>query len=415
MIRPVRRIQEQAKHRREQLAADLCTLFDPEIAELEKTYGPAIGENVKLLAEQSVIAYGKRLRRFRIASLLLGLVVVAAAGAVSGHERFPLKYSIPTVVILYMVGVLLPVFDLRPRLSGRYRDRLDAAFDDFKPVGILFDCLDIESMRRLAFGAMCFVGGLVAILVSELTNESDGAAPFRSLSLALFYVGAVVILPIILVRLAYVEMVPKAALSFPPERDAFIAVCDVLCAADRLAASNEVQRFTIVRLESVAVSFETKIPRTIGLDSRRLADQQAFQRFGVVAAGVRSLKASVALPERNTGNEVRAEIASTGAALASRCYGYLFERHSARTTTPSPVSRALASLSFARTTLLALAPGIALGIAVLGFHQPNDPHLQASLTVFSISWALANLAAASPRGKDVVTLAKDIDSTASPS
>jgi hypothetical protein len=383
-------------------ASGLFELFEPWMTVLQNTHEQDVEDKIDVLAKQSVVAYYRRLRRFRRATILFYVFVIAAAWAISYVEGFPWPYSVAAVVILYLFGVLLPAFDRPLRPSGRYHDELDQAFGRTKPLGIFFDCLEVESIRRLKAGGASFLVGVAAIAISHYHKEV-GVTIFKSAGLILIYFGAVVVLPVILVAIATTELIPKAALKYPPERDAFIAVCDVLQAASCSTVTNEVQRFMVARLESLATCFERKIPQALGLDRGSMADQTVLRHFAIIAADMRSWKDAAALPKRNTGEELSKQMASTGAALALRRYGCLLESRSADST-PIGVSRVSIVLLFLRTLLFALGPGI----AVIVFHRLIDPHLQASLIVFSISWAVANLAAADPRSKDILSLTKDV-------
>jgi len=370
-------------------------------------------------------AHQKRTRRFAWIIIVLGvaaptIAVSVAFNLVEPTSRFrDLSFVALAVVALYVVIVLIPAFDMAHNVpvlrhvlspSAIYRDRILESLDDDNAElkGLKFHCLIVDASTRMAYGGILFgLGVLIAVLAHPLGAKVSQTYVVIIVTV-LAAAGIALVLPAIAVAFAFTEVVPKAARSYFPGHDAFIAVCDVLIAAPHVVKHPETARFVISRIEAIAVCFEEKIPKALGLRDN-LSDRHVLYGFAAIATHIRALKLEVALPQPERSSNRMSDLALVGVNLALGLYDSDFADQPA---IPEPASTASKVLSIAKRLVIAAIPGAVLLIVAASIGLPSD--LKAPLTTFCISWALASLAVTQPGTKDLVSLTKDLTNTVQP-
>jgi hypothetical protein len=378
--------------------------------------------------DQSFSAHVKRARRFEISIVLLGALTASMA------VFLPTKFASPplgtrqvavvglAVCAIYIIVVFIPAFDLARKIpilrrflspSAVYRDRVIKSVDgDVEPPGLMFHCMVVDANIRMVGAAILFLAGIAPLALAAGRPGANGSDPLLVIITTLCAAaGIALVLPAIAVGLAFTEIFPKAAPRYLPGDDAFIAVVDVLMAGRNAVNNSEATRFVLARLEALAVTFDDKIPRSVGIRSH-VSDRNVLRQFSSIAGSIRGLKADVAVPKSSDSAEWLSHIARTGMGLATGLYRASFSAAGQPISAPEPVSTLSTALALAKRIVVAVTPGAALTVAWITGVLPSD--LRGPLTTFCVSWALASIAVTRPGAKDIMGLTKDLASTVQP-
>jgi hypothetical protein len=348
---------------------------------------------------------------------------------------FPVKFASPplgtrevavvalAVCAIYIIVVFIPAFDMARKIpflrkflspSAVYRNKVIGSVDgDVEPPGLMFHCIVVDANIRMVGAAILGLAGIAPLaLAARLPGGANGSDPHLMIITTLCAAaGIALVLPAIAVGLAFTEIFPKAAPRYLPGDDAFIAVVDVLMAGRNAVNNPEATRFVLARLESLAVTFDDKIPRSLGIRSH-VSDRNVLRQFSGIAGSIRGLKADVAVPKSSDSAKWLSHIARAGMGLATGLYRASILGDGVPISVPEPVSTMSTALALAKRIVVAVTPGVALIVAWTTGVLPSD--LRGPLTTFCVSWALASIAVTRPGAKDIMGLTKDLASTVQP-